>query len=177
MTMDERPEYYSESQKIYPKIEKYLKGLIVDIGCNQHKVVSHAIGIDHVSYPGVDYTTSDLDHLSEGVLKHLAGNCDVVYSSHCLEHFQADVAAVMDWLKLLREGGLLILYLPDDRYYNNDSNPEHVQRYTHEKFVQFMKSLQVEVVESGLDVGYDKYSFFIVVRKGNLHGTPPGNCL
>ena len=165
MTTEELPKYYSESEKIFPKIEKYLQGFIVDVGCNQHKVVSHAIGIDQYPHPCVDYLTSKLDHLSDGVLSHLKGKVDVVFSSHCLEHFQGDVAALVDWLELLKPDGHLILYLPDDRYYNNDKNPEHVQRYTYEKFLFFMKSLRVQIVDSGLDVGHDKYSFFVVAKK------------
>src|SRR5579863_283026 len=96
------PPYYSETQKIKPKIESYLKGTIIDIGCNRHKITEDALGVDCVPYPGVNHVilTSGLDKLSTGELAHLKGKADVVYSSHCLEHFRDDLSALKDWCQL-----------------------------------------------------------------------------
>jgi predicted SAM-dependent methyltransferase len=161
------PQYYSETQKIFPKIQRYLNGCVVDVGCNRHKILEDAIGIDCIPYPGVSYVTHRLDDLSS-IFKEveLFGQVDVLYSSHCLEHFKDDKAALIDWIKILKPMGLLILYLPDDRHYDNDSNPEHLQRYTYEGFLDIIHSLgTLQVLESGMDVGYDKYSFYVVAQK------------
>lgn len=165
--MSGKPEYFSETQKIKPKIDKYLNGNIIDIGCGKHKITPEATGVDQVDHYGVvNYVTNHLDQLAS-VRPEWVGNFDVVYSSHCLEHVKDDLVSLKEWVSLLKPGGYLILYLPDDDHYDNDSNPEHLQRYT---YLQFMKDkfLQLEnviEVESGPHIGYDCYSFYVVGKK------------
>jgi predicted SAM-dependent methyltransferase len=155
--------YSSETQKIRPSIQKHLSGLVVDIGCGHDPVTPDAFGIDCRKFPHVKHVTRNLDRLSQE-LPHL--KADVVYSSHCLEHFADDLAAARDWLNLLKPNGLLVLYLPDDRHYNNAANPDHLQRYTYPQFMnEFVTQLQVTVIESGEDFGDDRYSFYCVLQR------------
>ena len=44
----------NEALKIKPKIEKYLRGTIVDFGCGDMKITPEAIGIDSRPLPCVD---------------------------------------------------------------------------------------------------------------------------
>lgn len=162
--------YHSETEKIYPKIEKYFVGLdrstVIDIGCGPHKIFPEAFGVDGRALPGVDMVTktiSDIYHLSET----LRGPYNVVYSSHTLEHLIYDMDALRDWEKLLMPDGKIILYLPSDDYYDNASNPEHVQRYTVASFVARVECLKdiLDVIEFGEDVDMpDKYSFYVVFK-------------
>jgi len=52
----------------------------------------------------------------DGDAQTLAGvgdeNCDFVYSSHTLEHMRDPTRALVNWWRVLRPGGHLILYLP-----------------------------------------------------------------
>lgn len=154
--------YRSETQKIRPSIQKYLHGDIADIGCGHDPVTDAAFGIDCRPFPHVKHVTRNLDKLSSEV----QARFDVVYSSHCLEHFSDDAAAITDWLSLLKQNGTLILYLPDDRHYDNNKNPEHLQRYTYPEFIQkFLPQFPVQVIDSGEDFGFDRYSFFVVLKK------------
>jgi len=158
--------YISETQKIRPKIEKYLFGEVADIGCGHDPVVPNAFGIDCRSFPHVKLLTKRLDQLSVENPA-LVERFDVVYSSHCLEHFSNDVDAINDWCKLIKRDGFLILYLPDDRYYRNDLNPEHLHRYYYHDFMrEFMPRFQfLHILDSGEDIGDDRYSFFVVAKK------------
>lgn len=155
--------YKSETAKIKPRIEKYLTGSIIDIGCGNDKVASDAYGVDGRALPGVNLVVRFLNDLA----KHLYGKqFDVVYSSHCLEHMPDDVACLRDWIEIVKPGGLLILYLPDIRFYR-EQNPEHYQSYAYEEFMRKMKINfpNIQVVDSGMDLGPEKYSFFCVFKK------------
>lgn len=171
--------YGSESEKIYPKIKDYLHGVIYDIGCGNHKITPDAIGIDGRDLDGVDIVQDGLNMIGKG--EHLVA--DVVFSSHVLEHCLDDYKTIMDWYGMLKNGGLLILYLPDDNFYDSYENQEHIRNYRHDDFVMFFERAfcgksktfegknnpkYFEIIEHGLDVGDDKYSFFLVAKKHYL---------
>lgn len=162
--------YGSEAEKIYPKIEKYLHGVIFDVGCGANKITKDAIGFDRRQLDGVNFVCTEFSENSE-----FNDVADVLFSAHCLEHVPNDYAKLMEWRRLLKEGGTLILYLPDGRYYDNYENPDHIRDYNYETFMQFFERAfcgmgnipekYFEVIESGLDIGEDKYSFFIAAKK------------
>lgn len=153
--------FLSETEKIRPRIEKYLSGKIIDIGCGGDKVCRSAIGVDIRKTDAVDVVVPQITALSDLFPK----DFDVVFSSHCLEHIADDVGVIKNWVKLLNPGGLMVLYLPDVRYYTQH-NPEHVHEYTYDSFMfDVEEKTGMSVVDSGLDVGDDRYSFFVVLKK------------
>jgi SAM-dependent methyltransferase len=171
----------SEASKIKPKIEKYLQGEILDIGCGDQKITPDAIGVDARPLPGVDIV-SDWENMLLN-LKDKYGSYwqqyDVVFSSHFLEHIPDQYGAIEEWAYLLKRGGYFILYLPDGRYYNNQDNPEHMIDMKYDDFMFWFKRSfcgegkdyrggemlkTFELVEHGLDIGEDRYSFYVVAR-------------
>ncbi len=161
--------YSSETEKIRPKITKYFHNsnikLVLDVGCGNDLIVPYAVGIDARPLDTVQLVTNSLYDLA-AQLPEYAGKVDMVFSSHALEHLGDDIRALRDWMAVLRDGGYLVLYLPDDRYYNNAANPDHVQVYTHDSFLaRAREHLGWEPVESGLHVEYDCYSFWVVYQK------------
>jgi SAM-dependent methyltransferase len=44
------------------------------------------------------------------------GSFDFVLSSHCLEHLANPLAALREWLRVCRDGGHLVLVLPNPRH-------------------------------------------------------------
>lgn len=162
--------YGSETAKIRDKVFKYLQGPnVLDYGCGGDKVISHALGIDIRPLSHVDVVTGSIDAVYDlrDRLQNYESNTDAVYSSHFLEHVKDDVRLVRSWIQMLKPGGFLVLYLPDDDHYDNKSNPEHLHVYTHKKFVsEFMSQFsELETVEHGPDIGPDRYSFFYVGKK------------
>jgi len=161
----------SETSKIRSKVLKYLTGKkILDFGCGTDKVVPHAIGIDMRNVPGVDVPILKLDDvytLEITTYQNELETFDAVYSSHFLEHLKDDKMMLKSWIKLIKPSGYLVLYLPDDAYYNNAINPEHFQRYRHLVFVQFFRKKfpLMEVIDHGPDIGPDRYSFYMVAQK------------
>lgn len=162
--------YYSETQKIRPKIIPYLEDKIVifDYGCGGDLIVPEAIGID-MAQGEARHVMKEIDEVYDfAKIQGWNGKVDAVFSSHFLEHVRDDGRMLSAWGDALRPGGILALYLPDERYYDNSKNPEHLHWYSCEDFV---KSFSVAfgpsfmVLDHGLDIGYDRYSFYMVARK------------
>jgi len=161
--------YHSETAKIRHRIDKYLfEKSVIDIGCGPDKVTLDAFGVDGRPLNGIDYVTkarNEIYHLDSILDKRF----DVVFSSHVLEHLKRDVHALKSWSNLLNPDGVMLLYLPDDDWYDNDTNPEHVQRYKYVDFVrrfdQFGDIDFLDVIEHWPDVGKDRYSFFVACKK------------
>ena len=163
--------YSSETQKIRPTALKYIKDgdVVYDFGCGGDKIVPEAIGVDFphrlakrpfiaIKNPNSIY---DLDIKPQ--------SADVIYSSHFLEHIMFPAKMIGLWHEMLKKGGFLILYLPDDDKYDNASNPEHLHAWTHRSFVDIFKTAfspsMLEIVDSKRDFGEDRYSFYLVARK------------
>jgi len=146
-------------------------GDILDIGCGGEKICASASGVDVRKTEAVDFVVPGFEDLSKELVKVGAPDkWDTIFSSHCLEHLPDDLAALRDWANMLKSGGHLILYLPCDRKYDNDANPEHLHRYTHESFLSRCIQLitfrqEMELVESANDYGHDRYSFYYVWKK------------
>jgi hypothetical protein len=103
-----------------------------------------------------------------------------VFSSHFLEHIPNQHRAITAWTSLLNSGGHLVLYLPDGNYYDNRNNPEHMIDMKHDDFVFWFKRCFCgegkdfkgnylpkiyDLIDSSLDVGKDRYSFYVIARK------------
>jgi predicted SAM-dependent methyltransferase len=95
-----------------------------------------------------------------------------VFSSHCLEHLSRWQDALRLWVRKLKPGGILFLYLPHEsmkmwRRCGPWVGLGHQWIPTHEVVVRFLGDLGLEIVE--FNPGRDSYwSFHVVGRR------PPG---
>jgi len=97
----------------------YLQGRVIDIGCGPDPVVPHAEPFD-MAHGDAQVIASLRPH----------GHYDAVCSSHCLEHMRDVPAALAQWWLLVREGGYLVLVVPDEDLYEQGGwpslfNPDH----------------------------------------------------
>jgi len=176
--------YHSESAKVrdMPNVMKFVTGRIADVGCGGDKITPDAIGFDGRKIDGVDSIQHGLKHLwyidSEGNKNH--GVFETIFSSHFLEHVPDPYDYIMQWYEHIWPGGHLVLYLPQKDAYNSKENPEHLFNWSYEDFIfWFTRSFcgegkdyrgehlprYFDLIESGLDIGPDRYSFYIVARK------------
>jgi SAM-dependent methyltransferase len=171
--------YHSEAAKVrdMPHVMKYIKGVVYDMGCGPDKIIPGAIGVDGRRLDGVDVVHSDPSTYSYNMDDYV---CDTVFSSHFLEHLPDQWGAVKAWSDMIRPGGHLVLYLPDGRYYDNKENLEHMVDMNYEQFMfwfrrsfcgegknfrgEFLKK-SFDVVDSGMDIGDDRYSFYVIAKK------------
>jgi ubiquinone/menaquinone biosynthesis C-methylase UbiE len=97
---------------------------------------------------------------------------DFVYSSHVLEDFEDTSAVLAEWVRVLKPGGRLILYLPDERLYRaycekkgRQPNEHHVHTdFSLEYLIGVVAALGcLRVVHSASPV--EQYSFELVAEK------------
>jgi len=94
------------------------KGKGVDVGCSKAEW----------AFPGaimIDPAINEYDALN---FPDNATDLDYIFSSHCLEHLHDWVGALDYWIKKLKSGGVLFLYLPDysQVYWRPWNNRKHV---------------------------------------------------
>jgi len=100
--------YYSETAKCRPRVLRYCQGKGIDIGCGQEKIKEDAIGLDQHKMPGCP-----IDIVADACNIPFKDEVfDYVFSSHCLEDIKDTKSALKEWVRILKKGGYLILYVP-----------------------------------------------------------------
>lgn len=109
--------------------QKYMSGpMILDIGYKGSRpdavpVLKDAIGVD-LDYPG--YNGIRLPFADSSV--------DTVYSSHCLEHIAHYTAAYLDWFRVLKVGGYVVVIVPHMFLYERKQHPPSQWNQDHKRF-------------------------------------------
>lgn len=116
----------NEASKARPRLERYLKGSIIDIGAGSDPVVPQAKAWDQK-----DGDAQLMDNVPDEAY-------DTVFSSHCLEHMRNPLEALMNWWRILKPGGHLIVLVPDEDLYEQHQwpstfNDDHKWAYTPHK--------------------------------------------
>ena len=161
-----------ESSKIRWEIVPYMHGRALDLGCGPFKVFPHFIGVDN----GHHWGTAGADVVVESAEKidfFATHTCDCVYSSHLLEHFEYEKlpAILTEWMRVLKTGGYLILYVPDKDEYPNvgehGANQDHKFDPTYENITAAMEKLTCswDLVDFQKRNQDDEYSLFFVFKK------------
>jgi SAM-dependent methyltransferase len=109
--------------------DKYLGGsLILDVGfkgsrADADPILPSAIGVD-LDYPGYDGKTLPFGDAT----------VDTVYSSHCLEHIADYVSTLRDWLRVVKNGGHIVIVVPHMYLYERKSHPPSQWNGDHKRF-------------------------------------------
>ncbi|MBI2517777.1 MAG: methyltransferase domain-containing protein [Opitutae bacterium] len=127
------------------------------------------IGADRWPFPGATPVYNEA-HRNAYLLDDVSdGSQDYIHSSHCLEHLDRWQEALRLWVRKLKPGGHLFLYLPhEDMKLWNPGSPwvhdGHKWQPTHAVLKPFLESLGLQVV--AFNPGHDHYwSFHLVARK------------
>lgn len=153
----------AESQKIYCMISRYTEDKIgLDIGCGGWKLID-SIGID--IRKGAADIIGDVSNGLEPLFKKarkktiLNKKFDYIFSSHLLEDFDTNEQMKMlnDWLKYIKPGGHLILYVPEKGIYKG-CNQAHKHEFSKGELETIFDKLKLTVTdvyyESEADTGY-----------------------
>jgi SAM-dependent methyltransferase len=164
-----------ETSKCYSKrrargdFQRYLFGHGIDIGCGNDPLI-----VQEGSVRGFDLLDGDALYMEE--IKD--ESYDFVYSSHCLEHMPDVYLALHNWTRILKQGGILYVVVPDFELYEKKSwpsrfNPDHkasfsfsvrAKRSSHylmnELAIWLDRECAVTIMETGLeDDGFDPARF------------------
>ena len=91
------------SQGIKSLAEKYCLGKGVDVGAGIWPILGARV---------IEIQKDENAY----VIKEHNNSLDFVFSSHCLEHLDKWHDALREWYRVLRDGGVLFLYLPHSSY-------------------------------------------------------------
>lgn len=113
MTETSKASAHATRQQIYAK---YVCPPIIDIGCGEDK-----LKIEGASVRGFDRENGDAQSISHQ--NHPLDHYYTIYSSHCLEHMADVPAALKNWSLFLRQGGHMIIIVPDFVMYEHRTWP------------------------------------------------------
>lgn len=163
----------SETSKVRNSLKIFCNGNGIDIGFGGDPIIQSAITVDLPS-PYAKYKNNPLHLRGSGDnLYWFKDNVlDYVYSSHLLEDFENTEEVINEWLRVIKIGGNLVLFLPDEQVYREynkklGKNPNH--NHVHDHFsLEFIK----DIIKSRDDVKIihevaisNIYSFELVLKK------------
>lgn len=163
----------SETSKVRNSLKIFCNGNGVDIGFGGDPILKSAVTIDLPS-PYAKYKNNPLHLRGSGDnLYWFKDNVlDYVYSSHLLEDFENTEQIINEWLRVIKPGGNLVLFLPDEQVYREynkklGKNPNH--NHVHDHFsLEFIKNIikardDVKIIH---EVAISNiYSFELVLKK------------
>jgi len=167
--------FVSETSQCRERLKKYCAGYGLDIGYGGDPIVPSAIKVD-LPKPYMNVGGAPLNLGGDAMnLYWFTNNClDYVFSSHLLEDFDPKKTrdVLYEWLRVLKPGGHLILYLPDEQKYRKhckETGQPYNQNHKVENFsLRYVKSLLRDI--SGIEIVHEnplceKYSFEMVIKK------------
>lgn len=170
----------AESDKIKYDVVPYIRGRVLDIGCGPFKVFPYVIGVDNLDHgrrfgwqfkPDVIADASNLSMFA-------TESMDSVFSSHTLEHLDDPEKNLKAWWRVIKKGGYLVLYLPDEDQYPKvgepGANPDHKWNVNYDRVVDMMNRVGlwdlVKFEKRDQDFGpgsrLNEYSLLFVFKKG-----------
>ena len=168
-----------ETNTCRERLAVYCKGVGVDVGFGGWAITPSAMCLDREEYhpnraKNPDASPTHLIGEAEDLRWFRDNVLDYVYSSHCLEDFSDIKKVLVEWLRVIKPGGFLVLFLPDEKVYRSVT-PENIRNkaHQHEDFsMKFVKStlrelgyLDSDIVHELWPVPNNQYSFDLVVKK------------
>jgi predicted SAM-dependent methyltransferase len=107
-----------ETSKCRCRLAPYCIGYGLDLGFGGSAITNSAIRMDMVNpYGDTGEQSVQLGGNAEDLYWFRDGVLDYVYSSHLLEDYVDTEAVLREWLRVLRPGGRLIIFCPDEPVY------------------------------------------------------------
>ena len=93
-----------------------------------------------------------------------------MFSSHLLEHLSEPLKALIEWARVIKDGGHLVLYLPDEDQYPKvgepGANPDHKWDVNYARVVELLDQVarDWDLIRFERRSGGDEYSLFFVFK-------------
>ena len=152
-----------------------MNGRVLDLGYGPYKTFPHFVGVDnghHDSAFGWQNKADIIVKTCEKLDLIADKSCDMVFSSHLLEHIEFDKvpSTLAEWSRVIKDGGHLALYVPDEDEYpkvgEKGANPDHKWNVNYDKVVAAMESVERDwdLVQFEKRNQTNEYSLFFVFK-------------
>lgn len=168
--------YQSETSKVRPMVTKYCIGYGCDVGFGGDKIVKeNCVGIDYATpyaYTGKDKVDVSCDILNEHIPLE-DSIFDYVYSSHLIEDFADTKMVLRKFIRVLKDGGNLVLVFPDqptyEVYCTKTGQPVNLHHIHKDMGYNFMVKQLEELNEYGFEIVFKSdceidYNVVMVVK-------------
>lgn len=163
----------SETSKCRESLAPFCIGNGLDIGYGGDPILPKSICLDLPNaYANYKNYPQHLHGDAQNLLWFRDNVLDYVYSSHVLEDFRDTEEVLSEWLRVVKPGGVLVLFLPDEQTYREYckslGKPPNVH-HIHEDFsLDYMKRILNEL--NDVEIIHEKfpsniYSFELVIKK------------
>jgi SAM-dependent methyltransferase len=150
---DSKPSFYSSlvnlgdwmrqvNPALHPETDAFsilCSGRGLDVGCGGKKTCPQAIGVDivtggsegqHGGQVGVK-SMADVTASGDYMPMFKDGEMDFVIARHNMEHYKDHVKALLEWIRVLKPGGLLAVAVPDHEWVDTiNIDPTHRHVFT-----------------------------------------------
>lgn len=110
--------YRSETSKCRRRLAPFCEGYGIDLGFGGDAITKHAIRVDMIRpYANTGDEPVQLGGSADNLHWFADGVLDFVYSSHLLEDYEDTEKVLYEWLRVLKPGGRLIIFCPDEQVY------------------------------------------------------------
>ncbi len=168
----------SETSKCRARLSPFCTGYGLDLGFGGDPITDHAIRVDLPQpYSDVGIQSVQLGGDARNLFWFQDNVLDFVYSSHLLEDYEDTKRVLCEWLRVLKTGGKLIIYCPNEQVYRKHclaTGQPHNSHHRHANFsLDFVKQILVElgtvkfIYENPL---VDVYSWELVCEKQAVSG-------
>lgn len=163
----------AEVDKCRARLARFCVGDGLDIGCGgvncdnrfyqENKIIPTAIGVD-LARTNLRGSALDLRWFRDGVM-------DYIFSSHLLEHIESLDLCLVEWFRVLKINGVLVMYLPLEGFYPRVGEPkanrDHKHNLTPSKVLEVLNrcELNYDIVLIEQRTDDNEYSFDFVVQK------------
>jgi SAM-dependent methyltransferase len=163
----------SETSKCRPSLAPFCQGDGMDVGFGGDPIVPHAICMDlPARYASYKNHVQHLHGSADNLQWFRDNSLDWIYSSHVLEDFEDTRRVLDEWLRVVKPGGFVVLYLPDEPTYRKfcadhgrPPNAHHIHATFGPQHVRQLLAHRddFEIVHQRFPVGI--YSFELVIKK------------
>lgn len=168
----------SETKSHGENLKAYCKGYGIDVGYGGDPIIPTAITVDlPMPYTKVGSHPLNLGGDAKNLFWFNDDVLDYVYSSHCLEDFENTRDVLVEWTRVIRQGGKLVLLLPDQQRYEAACESIGISPNAEHKIKTFGLKYLKDTISSipNLKIIFEqdligKYNFQIVVEKIHKSG-------
>jgi predicted SAM-dependent methyltransferase len=162
-----------ETSKCRSRLAKYCEGYGLDLGFGGDPITLSAIRMDMVQpYTNVGNFSVQLGGKAENLHWFKDEVLDYVFSSHLLEDFFDTEAVLREWIRVLKRGGRLVIFCPDEQRFRKhckETGQAYNTAHVHEFFsLEYVKNVLKKIDKTKTIYEHDNtdiYSWDLVCER------------